>query len=123
MQYELSVIDSSHTGHGPTDTRHYAKGKFHSGVGEGLFRLYANRDGVLTGYSWSVTKASEVYTPDERNLVIGRLNCRSSRPAIPATSMPSRATSPATTTGNRGARGKRNNSKDLQPCSLPGWMA
>ncbi|HEX4966779.1 MAG TPA: hypothetical protein VF173_38570 [Thermoanaerobaculia bacterium] len=74
VQYELSVIDSSHTGHGPTDTRHYAKGKFHSGVGEGLFRLYAGPDGALIGYSWSVTKASEVYTPNERHLVIGRLN-------------------------------------------------
>ncbi len=73
-QYEIEVIDSSHTGHGPTDTRHYAKGKFHSGVGEGLFRLYARPDGTLAGYSWSVTKASEVYRPDERNLVIGRLN-------------------------------------------------
>jgi hypothetical protein len=73
-QYELSVIDSSHTGHGPTDTRHYAKGKFHNGVGEGLFRLYAGRDGAIAGYSWSVTKASEVYTPTERSLVVGRLN-------------------------------------------------
>lgn len=73
-QYEIEVIDSSHTGHGPTDTRHYAKGKFHSGVGEGLFRLYARPDGTLAGYSWSVTKASEVFRPDERNLVIGRLN-------------------------------------------------
>jgi hypothetical protein len=73
-QYELSVIDSSHTGHGPTDSRHYAKGKFHNGVGEGLFRLYAGSDGTLAGYSWSVTKASEFYGPGERNLVIGRLN-------------------------------------------------
>ena len=73
-QYELSVIDSSHTGHGPTDSRHYAKGKFHNGVGEGLFRLYAGPDGALAGYSWSVTKASEFYAPGERHLVIGRLN-------------------------------------------------
>jgi len=73
-QYELSVIDSSHTGHGPTDTRHYAKGKYHTGVGEGLFRLYAGSDGALAGYSWSVTKASEFYPPSERHLVIGRLN-------------------------------------------------
>jgi hypothetical protein len=73
-QYELTVIDSSHTGHGPTDTRHYAKGKFHNGVGEGLFRLYANPDGTLAGYSWSVTKASEFYAPAERHLVVGRLN-------------------------------------------------
>jgi hypothetical protein len=73
-QYEISVIDSSHTGHGPTDTRHYAKGKFHNGVGQGLFRLYAAADGTIAGYSWSVTKASEVFTPDRRDLVIGRLN-------------------------------------------------
>src|SRR5436305_9414186 len=58
VQYELSVIDSSHTGHGPTDTRHYAKGKFHSGVGGGLFRLYAGPDGHLAGYPWSCTKPS-----------------------------------------------------------------
>ncbi|HEX3527453.1 MAG TPA: hypothetical protein VH988_10320 [Thermoanaerobaculia bacterium] len=74
VQYELTVIDSSHTGHGPTDTRHYAKGKFHTGVGEGLFRLYAGPDGKIAGYSWSVTKASEFYAPGERELVIGRLN-------------------------------------------------
>jgi hypothetical protein len=74
MQYELTVIDSSHTGHGPTDTRHYAKGKFHSGVGEGLFRLYADPSGKIVGYSWSVTKASEFYAPSDRELVIGRLN-------------------------------------------------
>jgi hypothetical protein len=73
-QYELSVIDSSHTGHGPTDSRHYAKGKFHNGVGEGLFRLYAGADGTIAGYSWSVTKASEFYAPGDRHLVIGRLN-------------------------------------------------
>jgi hypothetical protein len=73
-QYELSVIDSSHTGHGPADTRHYAKGKYHSGVGQGVFRLYAAADGTIAGYSWSVTKASEFYAPGERDLVVGRLN-------------------------------------------------
>ena len=73
-QYELSVIDSSHTGHGPADTRHYAKGKYHSGVGQGVFRLYAAADGTIAGYSWSVTKASEFYAPSERDLVVGRLN-------------------------------------------------
>jgi len=73
-QYELSVIDSSHTGHGPTDTRHYAKGKYHTGVGQGVFRLYAAADGTIAGYSWSVTKASEFYPPGERDLLVGRLN-------------------------------------------------
>ncbi len=73
-QYELAVIDSSHTGHGPADTRHYAKGKYHSGVGQGVFRLYAAADGTIAGYSWSVTKASEFYAPGERDLVVGRLN-------------------------------------------------
>ncbi len=73
-QWEISVIDSSHTGHGPNDTRHYAKGKYHSGVGEGTFRLYAAADGTLAGYSWSLQKSSEIYTPDERHLVVGRLN-------------------------------------------------
>ena len=85
VQYELSIIDSSQTGHGPNDTRHYAKGKFHSGVGEGLFRLYANRSGAIVGYSWSVTKASEFYAPSERDLVIGRLNLQ-----VKATGQPGR---------------------------------
>jgi hypothetical protein len=72
-QYELEIIDSSRTGHGPTDTRHYAKGRFHSGVGEGPLRLYVE-NGRIVGYSWSETKASEIYAPDKRNMVIGRLN-------------------------------------------------
>jgi len=78
-QYEIRVIDSSHTGHGPSDTRHYAKGKFHSGVGEGSLRLYAAAGGALAGYSWSLTRASQFYPPGERNLVVGRLD-RTVRP-------------------------------------------
>ncbi len=73
-QYELRVIDSSRSGHGPLDTRHFAKGRYHSGVGEGTMRLYVDPSGAVVAYAWSLTKASEIYTPDQRHLVIGRLN-------------------------------------------------
>jgi hypothetical protein len=74
VQYELRILDSSRTGHGPTDTRHYAKGKFHSGVGQGLLRLYVTPAGRIAAYSWSVTKASQLYSMTDRDLVVGRLD-------------------------------------------------
>ena len=73
-QFEVRILDSSRTGHGPTDSRHYAKGRFHSGVGQGLMRLYTNPAGTITGYSWSTTKASQIYLMNERDLVVGRLD-------------------------------------------------
>jgi hypothetical protein len=73
QQYEVLIIDSSRSGHGPADSRHYAKGKYHSGVGEGMLRLYAGADGAIAGYSWSTTKASTIFGQDRRDLVVGRL--------------------------------------------------
>jgi hypothetical protein len=73
-QFEMLIVDSSHTGHGPADSRHYAKGKFHSGVGEGPLRLYVGAGGKIVGYSWSTTKASQIYFMTDRDLVVGRLD-------------------------------------------------
>ena len=74
-QWEVTVIDSSHTGHGPTDTRH-AKGKDgkdHDGLGQGVIRLYADKQGKVVGFAWSTLAGSELKLPHEEHLVVGRL--------------------------------------------------
>ena len=73
-QWEVPVIDSSHSGHGPTDTRYRrgANGKDHDGLGSGVFRIYSDPEGRVAGFAWSTTKASKFVTPDEEHLVIGR---------------------------------------------------
>lgn len=72
-QYGVTVIDSALSGHGPTDTRAELGGAWHTGVGRGLFRLYADANGHIAGYSWSATAGSRLYRPSVRDLVVGRL--------------------------------------------------
>jgi len=72
-QYAVTVIDSSASGHGPTDTRARGKGVYTGGIGRGTFRLYADGDGKIAGYAWSETKKSVYYHRPERALVVGRL--------------------------------------------------
>jgi hypothetical protein len=72
-QYGVVVIDSSATGHGPTDTRHRPDGSFTGGIGRGTFRLYTDLDGRIVGYAWSETPKSEFYQSPTRDLVVGRL--------------------------------------------------
>lgn len=74
-QWEIRVIDSSHTGHGVTDTRHKKgeAGKDHAGLGEGIFRIYSAADGTVAGFAWSTGASSEFKEPREEHLVIGRL--------------------------------------------------
>jgi len=73
-QWEVSVIDSSESGHGKTDTRHKPDGKFGQGVGQGILRLYTRPGGEIVGYAWSTFVISEYYDQTTRQLVIGRLN-------------------------------------------------
>jgi hypothetical protein len=75
QQWAVSVIDSSESGHGPTDTRHArgSDGKDHDGVGEGVFRIYTNGDGQVAGFAWSTVSASKFQDPIDEHLVIGRL--------------------------------------------------
>src|SRR5262249_216765 len=73
-QWEVTVIDSSESGHGKMDTRRKEDGTFGSGVGEGIFRLYSDRKGKIVGYSWSTFKNSDYYDLATRHLVIGRLD-------------------------------------------------
>jgi hypothetical protein len=77
QQWTISVIDSSSSYHGTTDTRYAHPG----GIGQGVFRLYTNPDGTPAGYTWSLlgTSLSSYYpqattTASGHHLVIGRLN-------------------------------------------------
>jgi len=74
-QWAITVIDSSESGHGPTDTRHKKgpNGKDHQGLGRGVFRLYATQQGKITGFSWSTLTVSKFVAPDEEHAVLGRL--------------------------------------------------
>ncbi len=69
-QYQITVIDSSQSYHGSTDTR-YPSGQ---GIGQGVFRIYTDAAGTIVGYTWSLFSDSLFYTPDVRDLVVGRIN-------------------------------------------------
>ncbi|HTQ38476.1 MAG TPA: hypothetical protein VMJ32_05585 [Pirellulales bacterium] len=75
QQWMVTVIDSSESGHGPTDTRHDRgpNGKDHDGVGQGVLRIYTDGQGQITGFSWSASAKSEFKNPSDEHLVIGRL--------------------------------------------------
>jgi len=72
-QWELAVIDSSNGPHGTLDSRRVEDGGKRSGLGRGMFRLYADLKGTLMGYSWSVEKSSKYYDASQRPIVIGRV--------------------------------------------------
>ena len=72
-QYEVSIIDSSSSPHGPADTRELGGGAFDTGVGEGTFRLYADAAGNIVGHTWSTEATSTYYNQNERSLTVGRL--------------------------------------------------
>jgi hypothetical protein len=70
-EWHLSVIDSTASPHGTTDTR-YEKGAKHTGVGRGTFRIYTGEGGEVVGYTWS-TEGKKVQPQSTHSLVIGRL--------------------------------------------------
>jgi hypothetical protein len=76
VQWSVTVIDSSESGHGPTDTRHKkgADGKDHDGLGEGVLRIYSDAAGNVTGFAWSTLASSKFKEPSDEHLLIGRLN-------------------------------------------------
>jgi hypothetical protein len=81
VQWKVDVIDSSKSGHGPTDTRHKkgADGKDHAGLGEGVFRIYTDSQGTIDGFAWSTLSASKYIEPKDEDLVIGRLQTESAK--------------------------------------------
>jgi hypothetical protein len=72
-QWELRVIDSSKSGHGPHDTRHQPDGTFSRGVGMGIFRFYTHADNTIAGYSWSALKASKFEPISEHQVMLARI--------------------------------------------------
>jgi hypothetical protein len=94
QQYEIAVIDSANSGHGPSDTRRREDGGWTTGVGRGMLRLYGRSDDTIAGYAWS-TSSHSLFRPAEiRKLAVGRLE-----PArVPKPSAAPGATSPGTET-------------------------
>ena len=99
LQWEVKVIDQSCSGHGKYDSRRKPDSsdnsqpdgdgladneqnnpcepnkRFNDGLGKGTIRIYTNEDNDnILGYTWSTFKESHYYCPDEKDLVIGRLN-------------------------------------------------
>lgn len=70
-QYDILVADSSKSYHGPLDTR-YTSG-LPGGIGKGTMRIYADAYGNIAGYCWSDYSDSLFYTPNVRDLVVGRI--------------------------------------------------
>lgn len=73
--WQVTVIDSAESGHGPTDTRHGqgADGRDRDGLGRGVLRLYADAQAQVTGFSWSMLPSSAFRGPDTEPVVLGRL--------------------------------------------------
>ncbi|MBE7418546.1 MAG: C40 family peptidase [Ideonella sp.] len=73
-QYAVTVIDSSESGHGSTDTRYRrgANGRDHAGLGRGVVRLYADEHDRVVGFAWSTLKASRFVAPHDEHVVLGR---------------------------------------------------
>lgn len=76
-QYEVTIIDSSSSYHGTTDTRYQSDvgGANDQGVGRGTLRLYVDNvdpDHPIVGHSWSTSSGSLYYPHALRDLVIGR---------------------------------------------------
>jgi hypothetical protein len=86
LEWEVPVIDSARSGHGPTDTRHGKgeDGRDHDGVGQGVLAVYTDQNGSVVGYSWSTSPQSALLGQDDHDLVIGRLSPGSLSPNDPA---------------------------------------
>ncbi len=74
IQYEIEIIDSTSSGHGASDSRRIESGKYHEGLGKGVYRVFSDDKGIFIGHTWSVYPSSKYYEMTVRNLVIGRIN-------------------------------------------------
>ena len=71
-QWEVTVIDCSNSGHGPTDSRNIAP--TYSSVGKGILRLYTTTSASATilGYTWSTYSNSVYYPIASRPIAVGQ---------------------------------------------------
>lgn len=72
QQWEIPVIDSSKSAHGPQDTRRRASGEAGAGLGKGVVRVYTHSDDAVAGYAWSTQKSARFQPVTEHPLVIVR---------------------------------------------------
>lgn len=74
-QYTFSVIDSSSSYHGSSDTRiTQPPTSGNSGIGKGRIRIYVSGSLRPVGYTWSTESSSQYYDVSSRPLAIGRLD-------------------------------------------------
>jgi hypothetical protein len=73
-QWDVVVIDSAKSGHGPADTREHADGSHDAGVGRGTLRVYTHANGSVAGYAWSDGADAKFQPQAEHHLVIGRID-------------------------------------------------
>jgi hypothetical protein len=71
VAWDVRVIDSSRSNHGPHDTRGSGEGRAR-GIGKGTIRLCTGPDGRFAGYAWSTSPKSAYYDRSERPIVVGR---------------------------------------------------
>ena len=76
VQWEVPIIDSTMSGHGTADSRLLGDGTYRTGLGTGLLRIYAARDGMIVGYSWSLGAKSKYYDANDAPIVVGRLDVK-----------------------------------------------
>lgn len=69
-QYELEIIDVTGSPHS-RDTRR-KDGKTNPGLGRGVIRIYADKDGHVAAYTWGLSKNSELRLQTHRQMVAGR---------------------------------------------------
>jgi hypothetical protein len=74
FQFDVTILDSTTGGHGPTDTRLQPDGSWDNGAGIGVMRLYTDAEGSLVGHTWSTSSGSVFYTQSTRHTLIGRLS-------------------------------------------------
>jgi hypothetical protein len=73
-QWEVPIMDMTRTGHGKADSRLKDDGTYRGGLGTGLLRIYAAKNGTLAGYSWSFHANSEHHDSKSRPIAIGRVD-------------------------------------------------
>ncbi|WP_437587117.1 hypothetical protein [Sorangium sp. So ce1000] len=73
FQFEVSVVDSTSTHHGASDTRYPSGGQRVSGAGYGVMRLYTNLSNTIVGHTWSTATVTAYYPTTVRQVAIGRL--------------------------------------------------
>jgi hypothetical protein len=75
-RYSVSVIDSSSSYHGTSDTRYRidpTTGDYDDGVGQGTMRMITDTNGLLIKYSWSTLSNSIIYDATERPSLLAQI--------------------------------------------------